>query len=97
MNDKGLYGVLSDAVWARLEPLIDVVRPHGKTYGIHTSHFMTGLTDTGHSKNWACDSQNKCSQDEDHSGIDTEYFSQLPDFIVNYGMCEYRRRQDGAA
>ena len=31
MNDKGLYGVLSDAVWARLEPLIEAVRPHGKT------------------------------------------------------------------
>jgi len=66
----------------------------GITYGIHTSHFMTGLTDTGHPKNWACDSQNKCSQDEDHSGIDAEClecFPQLSDLIVNYEMCEYRR------
>jgi len=75
---------LSDSRWA--PPCIAV-------YGIHTSHFMTGLTDTGHSKNWACDSQNKFSQDEDHSRIDTEYFSQLPDFIVNYEMCEYRRHR----
>jgi len=52
---------------------------------------MTGLTDTGHPKNWACDSQNKRSQDEDHSGIDAECFSQLSDLIVNYEMCEYRR------
>ena len=25
------YGVLSDAQWARLSPLIEAVRPHGKT------------------------------------------------------------------
>ncbi len=31
MNDKGLYGVLSDAAWAGLKPLIEAVRPHGKT------------------------------------------------------------------
>jgi len=58
---------------------------------------MTELTDTGHPKNWACDSHNKCSQDEDHSGIDAECFSQLPDLIVNYEMCEYRRLEGGVS
>lgn len=31
MSEKGLYGVLSDARWAALAPLIEAVRPHGKT------------------------------------------------------------------
>ncbi len=31
MSDKGLYGVLSDAEWAALSPLIEAVRPRGKT------------------------------------------------------------------
>ena len=29
-NDK-VYGVLTEAAWLRLEPLIEAVRPHGKT------------------------------------------------------------------
>lgn len=31
MSDKGLYGVLSDAQWEALAPLIEAVRPRGKT------------------------------------------------------------------
>ena len=76
-------------------PQVDCVNAVASgTYGIHTSHFMTGLTDTGHPKNWACDSQNKCSQAEDYSGIDAECFSQLSDLIVNYEMCEYHSLWD---
>jgi len=84
----------SQAVIPSAVPVEKAGNPGMETYGIHTSHFMTGLTDTGHPKNWACDSQNKRSQDEDHSGIDAECFSQLSDLIVNYEMCEYRRHGD---
>ncbi len=31
MHNEGLYGVLTDAQWARLAPLIEAARPHGKT------------------------------------------------------------------
>lgn len=31
MDDKKLYGVLTEAQWERLAPLIEAVRPHGKT------------------------------------------------------------------
>ena len=31
MQDVRPYGVLTNAQWARLEPLIEAVRPHGKT------------------------------------------------------------------
>ena len=31
MQDNKRYGVLTDAKWARLAPLIEAVRPHGKT------------------------------------------------------------------
>ena len=31
MQDDKRYGVLTDAQWARLAPLIEAVRPHGKT------------------------------------------------------------------
>ena len=31
MHNEGLYGVLTDAQWARLELLIEAARPHGKT------------------------------------------------------------------
>ena len=31
MTDDKLYGVLTDAQWSRLEPLIEAVQPRGKT------------------------------------------------------------------
>ena len=31
MDDERRYGVLTDAEWAQLEPLLDAVRPRGKT------------------------------------------------------------------